>query len=51
VDAPLSPVEELLTQKLTHLYVRAVLHNPRSDMRRDWFWEPEVTYDLGEVDL
>lgn len=50
VDAPLSPVEELLTQKLTHLYVRAVLHNPRSDMRRDWFWEPEVFFDrIGKM--
>lgn len=24
---------------------RCVLHNPRSDMRREWFWEPEPFCD------
>jgi len=44
-DDPLSPVEELLTQKVTELMVRAVLHNPRTDMRRDWYWSPEPFSD------
>ena len=45
VDDPLSPVEELLTQKVTDLMVRVVLHNPRSDMRREWFWQVEPFSD------
>jgi len=45
VDDPLSPVEELLTQKVIELVVQCVLHNPRSDMRREWFWEPEPFCD------
>jgi len=45
VDDPLSPIEELLTQKVTELMVRCVLHNPRSDMKREWFWQPQVFSD------
>ena len=45
VEDPLSPIEELLTQKVTELMVRVVLHNPRSDMRREWFWQVESFSD------
>ena len=45
VDDPLSPIEELLTQKVTELMVRCILHNPRSDMRREWYWQPQVFSD------
>ena len=37
----LSPVEELLTQKVTELLVRVVLHNPRTNERREWLWSAE----------
>ena len=45
VDDPLSPIEELLTQKVTELMVRCILHNPRSDMKREWYWQPQVFSD------
>ena len=45
-----SPVEELLTQKVTDLMVRCVLHNPRTDEQRDWFWGAEAFFDrLGHM--
>jgi len=45
VDDPLSPVEELLTQKVTELMVQVTLHNPRTDMKREWYWQPEPFFD------
>jgi len=45
VNDPLSPVEELLTQKVTELMVCCTLHNPRTDMKREWFWQPQVFSD------
>ena len=45
VEDPLSPIEELLTQKQTELMVRVILHNPRSDMRREWYWQVEPFSD------
>jgi len=50
VDDPLSPVEELLTQKQIELLVKCALHNPRTDMKREWFWPPEVFYNkIGDM--
>jgi len=45
VEDILSPVEELYTQKKVELLVLASLHNPRSDMRRAWFFTPEAFFD------
>ena len=45
IDDVLSPVEELYTQKQTSLGVLVSLHNPRSDMKRSWLWDPEPFYD------
>ena len=41
--APIS--QELYTQKSVELLVLAVLHNPRSDMKRFWFMTPEAFFD------
>jgi len=41
----LSPVEELLTQKVTDLLVKIELSNPRTNAKRDWMWPPELFFD------
>lgn len=41
----LSPVEELLTQKVTELLIRVTLSNPRTNDKRDWLWSPEPFFD------
>ena len=41
----LSPVEELLTQKVTELLVNVVLSNPRTNESREWLWAPEPFFD------
>jgi len=43
--ASLSPVEELLTQKMTDLLVRVLLSNPRTNEKRFWMWPPELFYE------
>jgi len=49
---PLSPVEELLTQKVIELLIKVTLHNPRTDMKREWYWDTEPFFDrLGRMRL